>query len=106
MSTDFIKEKRYIRGGQEETNHTKRYAIEGIDMEQIGVLEAARRKKCSAQAVRDAIKKGLLDAVMIGGTYIVMTTSKFEEWGPSPNMQKGGRARWSTPKAKKSRKSA
>ncbi len=75
-------------------------------MEQIGVTDAAERKGCSAQAVRDAIKKGLLDAMMIGGTYIIMTTRKFENWNPSPNMQKGGRARWSTPKAKKSRKSA
>ena len=75
-------------------------------MEQISVADAAQRKGCSGQAVRDAIKKGLLDSVMIGGTYIIMTTRKFEDWSPNPNYQKGGRARWSTSKAKKGRKSA
>ena len=73
-------------------------------MEQISVTDAAERKGCSGQAVRDAIKKGLLDAVVIGRTFVVMTTRKFETWNPSPNMQKGGRARWSTPKDKPTKK--
>ena len=67
-------------------------------MEQISVTGAAQRKGCSGQAVRDAIKKGLLDAIVIGRTYVVMTTRKFENWTPSPNMQKGGRARWGSSK--------
>ena len=73
-------------------------------MEQISVTDAAKRKGCSGQAVRYAIKKGLLDAVVIGRTYVVMTTRKFETWEPNPNIQKSGRAR--AAKAKKSRRTA
>ena len=62
-------------------------------MEQIGVSEAAKRKDCSGQAVRDAIKKGLIDATKIGNTFIIPVTNRFEEWEPNPNYQKGGRAR-------------
>ena len=62
-------------------------------MEWISVTEAAKRKGCSGQAIRDAIKKGLIDAIVIGRTNVVITTMKFEEWKPNPNYQKGGRAR-------------
>ncbi len=74
-------------------------------MEQISVTDAAQRKGCSGQAIRDALKKGLLDAVIIGRTYVVMTTRKFEEWQPSKR-QNSGRARAAKAKAspKKKRK--
>ena len=62
-------------------------------MEQIGVTEAASRKGCSGQAIRDAIKKGLIDAIQIGRTYVVMTTQRFDEWKPKPSYQRGGWAR-------------
>jgi hypothetical protein len=70
-------------------------------MEQISVTDAAQRKGCSGQAVRDAIKKGLLDAIVIGRTYVVMTTRKFETWQPVSIKQQAGRARWGKPKKKR-----
>ena len=67
-------------------------------MEQISVTEAADRKGCTGQAIRNAIKRGLIDAIMIGRTNVVFTTTKFEEWSPNPKYQKGGR-----PRAKKAK---
>jgi hypothetical protein len=60
-------------------------------MEQISVTETAKRKNCSGQAVRDAIKKEQLDAVQIGRTWVVMTTRKFFEWSPNNKRQVAGK---------------
>ena len=63
-------------------------------MEMISVTDAAGRKSCSGQAIRDAIKKGLLDAVVFGRTNAIKCNKKWMEWSPNPNMQIGGKARW------------
>jgi len=62
-------------------------------MERITVLEAAEKKGCSGQAVRDAIKAGLLDAERFARTFVVKCNKAWDEWEPNPNMQKGGKAR-------------
>jgi len=59
-------------------------------LEQISVTETAKRKNCSGQAVRDAIKKQQLDAVQIGRTWVVMTTPKYFEWTPNSKRQVAG----------------
>ena len=62
-------------------------------MEQLTVTEAARRKRCSGQAVRGAIGRGVLDAQLFGRTYVIKVNKKFGEWKPMAVKQKAGRAR-------------
>ena len=66
-------------------------------MEQISVKEAAKRKGCSVQAIRDGIKAGYIEAVQIGRAYIVLATDKFNAWNPNPKSQAAGRSRWEDP---------
>ena len=60
-------------------------------MEQISVTDAAKRKNCSGQAVRDAINKRQLDAVQIGRTWVIMTTPRYFEWSPNTKRQLAGK---------------
>jgi hypothetical protein len=63
-------------------------------MNQVSVTEAAKLKKCSDQAIRDAIKKELLDADLFGRTYVVKANRKFKAWTPNPKAQKAAKASW------------
>jgi len=60
-------------------------------MEQISVREAAERKECTVQAVRNAVKAGYVEAVQIGRAYIVLVNEKFEAWQPNRERQQIGR---------------
>ena len=62
-------------------------------MEEITVKEASARKGCSGQAVRDAIKAGLLDAKIFARTYVVKCNKKWQQWSPNTDKQKAGKAR-------------
>ncbi len=62
-------------------------------MEYLSVIEAAIRKKCTGQAVRNAIRAGYLDAMQIGRPYIVKANKSFNEWTPNPKSQNAGRTR-------------
>lgn len=63
-------------------------------MEMISVTEASKEKRCSDQAIRDAIKKSILDAVRFGRTYAIKKNKKYSEWMPNPKIQQAGKARW------------
>ena len=71
-------------------------------MNRISVLEASSLKNCSGQAIRDAVKRGVIDAEIIGSTHIIQANKKFEEWTPQAVRQKAGRAR--AKKAKKAKR--
>ena len=62
-------------------------------MEQLTVVEAAQSKGCSGQAIRDAIKKGVIDADVFGKTYVVKVNAKYKQWAPSTDKQAAGKAR-------------
>ena len=68
--------------------------------------EAAKIKGCSVQAIIDALSQGKIDGEKFGWAWAVKENRKFSEWSPMKVRQESGRARWSTPKAKKARKSA
>ncbi len=67
--------------------------------------EAAKIKDCSVQAIIDALNRGEIDGEKFGWAWAIKQNKKFEGWRPS-NRQASGRARWSTPKAKKARRTA
>ena len=50
----------------------------------ITVTEANQKKECSGQAVRDAIRWGLLDSEQFGKTFAVKINKKYQEWEPMP----------------------
>ena len=74
----------------------------------IPVRDAVKQKGCTKSAVIDAIHRGEIDAERFANTWAIIQNQKYEEWRPMSVKQKagkeGGRARWSTPKAKKARR--
>lgn len=70
-------------------------------IKRISTSEAGVEKGCTRQAIAEAIHAGKLDAERIGRTHAVLTNKKYRNWHPSPNMQKGGKAR--AKKAKRSK---
>ena len=60
----------------------------------ITVTEASQKKGCSGQAVRDAIRQGLLDSERFGRTFAVKVNKKYQEWEPMPVRQKAANIRW------------
>lgn len=72
----------------------------------ITVQEAMKLKGCTRAAIADAIGRGKIDAEKFGKMWAIVQNPKFESWSPMAVRQQAGRARWSTPKAKKARKSA
>lgn len=75
-------------------------------MKIISTTDAAQIKGCSRQAIAEAVRGGYVDAERIGKSLAVKVNKRFEDWQPMRVRQKAGKARWSTPKAKKARKSA
>ena len=79
-------------------------------MNLISTQEAAEQKGISRQGIIKAIDRGEIDGQRLSArSMVVIVNKKFETWQPNPNMQKGGRARWSTSKdkpTKKARRSA
>ena len=72
-------------------------------MNRLSVTEASTLKSCSGQAIRDAVKRGVIDAEVFGRTHIVKANRKFEDWQPQAVRQKAGKAR--AKKAKKAKRS-
>jgi len=73
----------------------------------ITVQEATEIKGCSRATILSAITKGHIDAERFGRkVWMIPQNAKFEAWHPMAVRQQAGRARWSTSKAKKPRKSA
>ncbi len=72
----------------------------------IPVRDAVKQKGCTRATVINAIHRGEIDAERFGNVWAIVQNKKYEEWQPSVKHQDSGRARWSTSKAKKSRKSA
>ena len=63
-------------------------------MELLSVVEAAEKKGCAVQAIRDAIAKGKIRGQQVGRSLVVMGNKKFDEWKPNPKRQAGGKAGW------------
>ncbi len=59
--------------------------------ELISTAEAAKRKKCSRNAILDAIKRKAIDGESLGAQYVVRANPKFERWQPNPKRQQAGR---------------
>ena len=75
-------------------------------MNLISTTEAAGLKGISRQAIIDAVDRGDVDGQRLSArNLVVIANKKFEAWTPS-GRQRSGRARWSTSKAKKSRRTA
>ncbi len=68
--------------------------------------EVAKVKRCSIQAVIDAISQGKIDGEKFGNKmWAIKQNRKLEEWTPMKVRQESGRARWaSAPKKKAVRK--
>jgi len=60
----------------------------------ISVTIASEEKGCTGQAVRDAIKAGLLDAERFGRTFAVKVNKRYNEWEPMTARQNAAKARW------------
>jgi hypothetical protein len=72
----------------------------------ITVQEAVKLKGCTRASIVNAIQAGKIDAERFGKMWAIIQNQKFDEWQPMKVRQESGRARWSTAKAKKPRKSA
>ena len=72
----------------------------------ITVNDAAKQKNCTRVTILAAIQRGLIDAERFGKAWAIVQNPKFETWQPMKVRQQAGRARWSTSKTKKSRRTA
>ena len=57
----------------------------------LSTQQAAEEKRCSRQAILDAITRGVIDGQRVGREFIVQPNQKFREWHPSPMRQEFGR---------------
>ena len=60
-----------------------------MNVELISVVEAAARKGCSTQAVRDAIVTGKVKGRKVKRSYIVRADKDFSDWEPEPRYKSG-----------------
>ena len=65
-----------------------------LDMELLSVVEAAAKKGCTVQAIRDAIAKDKIKGQHVGRSLVVMGNRKFDEWEPNSKRQAGAKAGW------------
>ena len=63
-------------------------------MDLVSVTEAGKMKECTGQAVRDAVRKGLIDAHVFGRTFVIVCNKKWREWHPNPKMQSAAKTSW------------
>ena len=63
-------------------------------MNLISTEEAAAIKKTSRFVVIQAIKRGVVDAIQVGGRYAVNANRKFERWQLSKRHVKAANTRW------------
>ena len=68
-------------------------------MDLVSVTEASKMKGCSGQAVRDAVRGGLLDVRVVGRTFAVLCNEKWREWLANPRRQVAARASWASRKS-------
>jgi len=65
-------------------------------MELLSVKEAAERKKCSVQAIRDALATEKIKGQQVGRSFIVQVDRLFEDWAPNLKRQVGAKRGWKT----------
>ena len=65
-------------------------------MDLVSVTEASKMKECTGQTIRDAVRKGLLDAHVFGRTFAILCNKKWRKWCPNTKMQRAAKASWAS----------
>ena len=60
----------------------------------LSTQEAADLKGTSSQIIRAAIRRGVIDALRVGGVHIVEANSRFKNWQVSERHRANVQKRW------------
>jgi hypothetical protein len=60
----------------------------------LSTKQAAEEKNTSPEVIRQAIKRGNIDSVKVGGVHLVKNNSKFRQWELSDRHKRAAESRW------------
>ena len=72
--------------------------------ELISTMEAGALKGCTRHTILAAIRRGAINGVKAGRSYVVRANKRFEAWQPDPRRQQIGRESQKPKKATRKRK--